>query len=192
VANISAGLGSTSTNQGTSSIGWAYNTSGMRGGATLTSKAAADIDPLLSSDSCGSGNPPFLILFAGTNDIYYGSSGAATYEVFQTYIASRIAAGWPPSKIVVSTMLPRTGFETDRTTYNEGLIAGAATYGNNLARLDVDVNIGCAECNTNPLYYGDAVHPNNTGQQIVANIICSAIPGASPCPAYPRSAKRRE
>jgi lysophospholipase L1-like esterase len=145
-ANISTALSTISSNQGVNGAGWNYDF----GGGNLTARAATAVDPTL-----GGCNSPFLILFAGTNDIVLGgSTGAQTYAYFQTYITARLSAGWLPQEIIVATMLPRSdASETQRTNYNNLLISGAATYGYTLARLDQDSNIGCAGCASNLTYY---------------------------------------
>jgi lysophospholipase L1-like esterase len=181
-ALIGTALNVTAFNEGVNSIGWNFNP----GGGSLTTIASTQVDPLRTSAPCP---PPFLVLFAGTNDIFAGgSTGAQTVGFFQTYITARQSAGWSATtKTVVVTMLPRTGVsETDRTAYNNGLISNAATFGYALARMDLDANMGCAGCQTNLTYYqNDGTHPNQTGQQVIANTVCLAMGFSSgQCPAY--------
>lgn len=184
-AAIGTALSSTASNQGVSSIGWNYNPGGTTGGSSLIGIAAANVDPLLSSLTCN-GAQPYLVLFAGTNDIFYGATGLQAYGSFQTYLANRISAGWKMQNIIAATILQRAGDSTaDRAAYNDAVVADQSHFA--LARLDLDPNIGCNTCNTNTTYFMmDQVHPNQTGTSIIANIICNQIvpkPGAS-CPAY--------
>lgn len=180
-AAIAAALSSTGTNDGVSSRGWNYGA----GSSTLI-ELGPTVDGHLASLSSGCSSPT-LFLFAGTNDIALNAStGAQTYGFFQTYIAARIASGWNATRMVVVTMLPRNSTDTNRASYNTALIGGAVTYGYRLSRLDLDPNIGCTGCNLNTTYYtGDQIHPNATGQQIIANLNCLAmgLPSVS-CPIY--------
>lgn len=134
---------------------------------TLTQDAPLRVDPKRS------GLPNWLIVFAGTNGITLNANSAATeYAAFQTYIAARVAAGWPAAKIIVCTMLPRTGVsETTRTNYNASLVGDSGGVGYKLARLDLDASIGAAGQDTNLTWFLDGTHPTDAGQAIIASLI---------------------
>lgn len=134
---------------------------------TLIQDAPLRVDPMLSLTL-----PNWLIVLAGTNGIVLGGHSAATeYADFQAYIAARILAGWPAGQIVVSTMMPRTGLsEVTRGAYNTSVVNGAVTYGYQLARLDLNPNIGAAGQNLDTTYFLDGTHPTDLGQSIVASI----------------------
>lgn len=179
-ANIATIDGITASNQALNGAGWQRDF----GQGSLTAVAAASVDPLLSSLT-RSRLPPKLVLFAGTNDIVSNpSTGAQTYALFQTYLAARIAAGWVMSNIVVATMLPRTNAtEAERVAYNAALVSGASA-GYVLARNDLDPNMGGSGKWSDTTYFqADGIHPNNTGLQVLANIIAQALK-FSPVPAY--------
>lgn len=146
---------------------WAFTDAGVPGTPNLTSRAAAEADIYVADSP-----QPYLLLWAGTNDISYGATGAATYASFETYIQARIAAGWSPSKIVVLDMISRTAISNaERVIYNDLLIAGTGTYGYKIARLDQNANIGCASCFSDGTYFTDGVHLTTVGQQLVATIV---------------------
>lgn len=181
-ATVATSLSSTGTNDAFSGIGWGVAVGGqnlVQRGATVDGHLAS-----LAASGCAS---PMLFMFAGTNDIDFGgTNGAQTYALFQTYVSARIAAGWSPRRMVIVTMLPRNNDETQRVIYNNLLIGGVVTYGYRISRLELDPNIGCPTCNQNTAYYsGDQIHPNSTGQQIIANLNCLAagLPSVS-CPIY--------
>jgi lysophospholipase L1-like esterase len=181
-ATIATALSTTASNQGVGATGWNYNSGGTTGGNSLINLAAANVDPLLASLTCN-GSQPYLILFAGTNDIFYGASGATTYASFQTYLAARISAGWLASHIIAVPILKRSGdSDADRAAYNSGVINGAGSY--LLARTDLDANIGCSTCNTNLTYFqSDQVHPTNAGLNIIAHLVCVSMnPLSGTCP----------
>jgi lysophospholipase L1-like esterase len=177
-ALIASSLRSQAFNQGVSGAGWPI----------LAAQAAKEVDPRLSRTDRAFCTDPDLVLFAGTNDIFNEEkTSAQTYALFQTYLSARLVAGWKPNKIVVVTMLPRSkSKENDRSAYNNNLVSGAATYGYMLARVDLDPNIGCSGCEANMSFYVDGVHPNNTGQEMLANLICEAmhLPKTTTCPPY--------
>ena len=167
-------------NLGVPLIGWAWNPSGVRSAPSLISTAAADVYPLIAGP-----NYPWLIGFAGTNDGEYGDTAAVAWASAQTWIEGVLATGFPANRLIIPTMLPRTNLEPFRTAYNALLVAGAATYGYQCARLDLDPNIGQAGDNLNPTYYEQtySVHPTNAGHQIIANIIGALM--ANVLPALP-------
>lgn len=111
-----------------------------------------------------------LVIMAGTNDIAIGSaSGATTLTRLGTYITNARTAGW--NKIVAATMLPRSGVESDRATYNTGIRAllTAGTI-DGLIDFDVDSRIGAAGANADSAFFGDGTHPTERGQQIMADV----------------------
>lgn len=180
---IATAISTTASNQGHAGAGW--NVGATVGGVNLTARAATEVDPLRTNGSCQN---PYLVLWAGTNDIFGGAStGAQTYSFFQTYIAARQSANWAASaKTIVVTMAPRENLnETARTAYNSALVSGASTYGYVLARVDQDANIGCAGCENNLTYFAsDKVHLTQAGQNIVAHLVCTAmnLGGSFTCP----------
>jgi lysophospholipase L1-like esterase len=140
---------------------------------TLIQSAPISIDPYL-----GSVSNPVLIVFGGTNDIWLsGKTAAQTYAGFQTYIETRIAAGW--NNIIVLTMLPRQSSapnEATRQAFNTLLRNGAATYGYTVADIGNDPTIGQAGDQTNTTYYApDQIHLTQAGQLIVAQDILAVL-----------------
>lgn len=161
-------------NCGVDGNGWNYAyTSNPPTVQNLTQGAYENVDRYLSATLTN-----YLICFAGTNDIHLNSkTGAQAYAYFQTYIAARIAAGWPAANICVCAMLPRQGIkETERGDYNTALVGGASTYGYKLARLDQNANIGLAGCDADTTYFNtDRIHPKNAGQTVIAATIYAAM-----------------
>lgn len=182
---LAAYLGTSQNNQGTASIGWNYNPSGVLATSpTLLTQESGSVCPLVSSLATGAGAPT-IFLFAGTNDIFYGATAAATYSSFQTYLAALVACGQPANKIVAVTMLPGSGrSNVTRASYNSSLVSGAVAGGYLLARMDLDPLIGCDTCNTNTTYFNvDQVHPKDAGETIEINILCLAAQ-MPVCPVY--------
>lgn len=130
--------------------------------AGLVSEAAARIDPLLVP-----GERNVCLIWAGTNDISGGATGAAAYANLTTYIADRFAAGW--DAVVAVTPLPRgVGAITGQYAAYRTLIlanaAGASAVSDPIgnATLAADWIAG-----TNTI---DGVHPNDLGDSQIAPI----------------------
>lgn len=161
------------TQRGINGISYNYRWPSEPYTATLTEDAVSVID----ATKVGAGVANWLVVFAGTNGMALNSNTAATeYANFKTYIAARIAAGWVGNKIVVCTMLPRTGFtDATRQTFNTSLVGDDGAYGYRLARLDQNANIGDAGDDTNTTYFYDGTHLTAAGHSIVAGIIYGAM-----------------
>jgi lysophospholipase L1-like esterase len=120
-----------------------------------------------------------LVVWAGTNDIYFGATGAATYALLAAYCAARRAVGF---KVVVLTCLPRSnagtpaGFNTDRATLNTSIRANWATFADALADVAADSRIGDDGDELDTTYFdADKVHMNATGYGVIASIVKTAI-----------------
>lgn len=117
-----------------------------------------------------------LIIFAGSNDIYLGSStGAATYAFLTDYIDARLLAGWDESEIFVCTMLPRELNTAERQAYNNAIVADAGNRDYVVVPLHTNANIGDDGDQNNATYFIDTVHPTNAGHAIIAQMIYDAM-----------------
>ena len=154
---------------GINGASWDYAWSGAGYPYTMLEDAPIRVDPFKSATLDN-----WLILFAGTNGITLGSRTAATeYSHFQTYVAARVAAGWEADKIIVCTMLPRTGVNntTHRGPYNAALVGDSGAVGYRVARLDLDPDVGADGQNLDTDFFYDGTHPTDAGHVIIAQII---------------------
>lgn len=118
--------------------------------------------------------PNWIVTLAGTNGIVLAHHTAATeYSHLTAYLSALMTAtGIPASRIVVCTMLPRTGMsETTRGDYNAAIVGDAGGIGYKVARLDLDPNIGAAGQSTNTTWFIDGTHPTDAGHQVIAQIV---------------------
>jgi lysophospholipase L1-like esterase len=143
---------------------------------TLTEDAPLRVDPLRTTSI-----PSWLIVFAGTNGLAMAlNSPSDEYAALQRYLRARLAAGWTPSRIIVCTMLPRTGVpETTRGAYNAAIVADAGGIGYRVARLDLDPNIGAAGQVSNSTWFLDGIHPTDAGHGAIAQIVYEVIRASS-------------
>lgn len=159
--------------RGINGVSWNFRWTGEPYLNDMIVDAPIAIDPLQDGSI-----PNWLILFAGTNGIALNSNSASQeLDDFETYIQARNTAGWAYADMVICTMLPRDPSITEatRTSYNDGLISRAVTFGYNLARFDLDPDIGQASDNLDITYYYDGVHLNETGHAVAGGIIKDVI-----------------
>lgn len=158
--------------RGINGISWDYRWPFESYDATLSTDAPTYVDPVQVS-----GIDNWLIAWAGTNGLALaGNSAASEYADLVEYLGDRISAGWDAGKIVVPTMLPRSGFsETTRGDYNAAIVADATAIGYRVARLDLDPDIGGAGDEANGTYYYDGIHLTDAGQTKVAAILYDVI-----------------
>src|SRR6266478_10231883 len=97
----------------------------------------------------------------GTNDLYTVKTGAQVYADLRTLVADLRAHGNP--KVVVCTMLPRSGVETERQNLNNSLRVDHS-FADAFFDVETISTIGAARANTDTTYYdADQVHLNDTG-----------------------------
>lgn len=143
--------------------------------ANLNSDAATEIDP--SYDDI---RTSVSIVWAGTNDLFAGATGATTYSRLLTYCAERRAAGW---KVIVLTATPRSdtgtaaGYDAERLAFNSSVRTNWATFADALVDIGNTTNYANAGDELNTTYFGDKVHLTNTGRTAVASMIVTALAG---------------
>lgn len=153
-----------------------YYNQGVSGQTTqqMIDDGVSQIDPLYSSFK----RDNIVVLWGGTNDLYFGASAATTYSRIVEYATARRAAGY---KVIVTTILPRSGgdipgtFEADRQTVNTNIRNNWATFADAVADVAANTDIGEAGDDLNLTYYPDGVHLNNTGYAIVADLVRDQI-----------------
>lgn len=158
--------------RGINGISWDYRWPSEPIDTTLILDAPATVDPVRSDTI-----PSWLIAWAGTNGMTIaGHTAAQEYADLVTYVQARLVAGWDAEKIVIPTMLPRSGFsETVRGDYNAAIVADAENLGYIVARLDLDDDIGGAGDEANATYFYDGVHLTDAGHARVAAILYAAM-----------------
>lgn len=162
----------------TMGAGWIFANYGAPGQqlTAMIADAATQIDTKYSAAY----DKNIVVLWGGTNDLYYGASAATTYSRFVSYCQARQAAGW---KVVALTILPRSNegtpesFESDRQTVNTNIRANWATFADALADVAANTTIGDAGDELNTTYYFDKVHMKDAGYAIVSGIVVTAING---------------
>lgn len=112
------------------------------------------------------------VVWAGTNDLYYGRTGAQAHADFKTYCLARQAAG---GKVIAVNMIDRAVagswsvaqqsafnalFASEASTYSDAQIDAAATFTDH----------------TNTTYFnGDQVHLTTAANTIIMNAVKAAI-----------------
>ncbi|HEV8061459.1 MAG TPA: SGNH/GDSL hydrolase family protein [Gemmataceae bacterium] len=151
-----------------------YVNKGRSGAFTsdLLGDIATNLYPFVS---CGV--PTACTVWAGTNDIDFGSkSGATAYANLVTICQELRAKGAGP--IVVITMLPRgSADETQRQILNNALRSNWTTFADGLADVETMASgMGAAGANSNTTWYNaDAIHPNDTGHALLYTLISGVL-----------------
>lgn len=153
-------------------LNYIYGVAPSNSYGTLTQDAVTRIDPFLAQSGT-----KYLIIFAGTNDIFLNSiSGANTWTLLLAYINARISAGWAANRICVVTMLPRQGsHESDRTAYNGAIRSNQGSMGYLIADAAANSTLGDAGDKNNATYYADTIHLTDSGQAVLAGIISAQL-----------------
>ncbi len=150
----------------------------------------------LSVDALSQPGVSYVVLFLGTNDLFFGDSASHIISAMRRAIAEAHHAG---IKIIGTTLLPRQGSERwDPLQYpthqpyldqiNRWILTSQAFDGVlNLAAAVADVyNGACDRLAMFPPYdAGDHLHPNDAGQTVMANAVDTRIFGLGPAPALP-------
>lgn len=129
-----------------------------------TSIAALDAAFASGVNVSGAYNPlatnNIMTIFAGTNDITGGATGAVTWAHLASFAAQARAAGW---KVALTTMLPRAGLTTPQqaewATYNSLIRANWASTADALIDAQADDVIGPFAAASNGALYADGIHP---------------------------------
>jgi len=123
-----------------------------------------------------------VIIFEGTNDLYYGASAStALANLLAAYNLQRAAC--PGVRVGVGTVLPRSNsgtpgtFNADRATLNTALrnVLGSA-----VVDFAADATMGTDAASENPTYYPDKAHPSVAGHAILGQITADWINAAVP------------
>lgn len=154
-------------------------TNAASGGDTLTQmrdEAPATVDTTVA------GSLSTVVVWGGTNDLYYGATANATMAVLVDYVTARLAAGF--RRVVVVTTLPRTtagqaaGYETERLSLNAQIRAYAWPSTVRIADPGGHATIGFDGAQNNATYFlaADTTHLTTAGRQIVAPLIVAGLP----------------
>jgi hypothetical protein len=123
-------------------------------------------------------SPKIAVVWEGTNDVTLGASAATAYANLVSLAQALKTAGY--TKIVMGTVLPRTGLNnTTRGTLNTS-IRGNSTDWDVIADVAGDATIGPNGTDTNTTYYSDGTHMTNAGNAIACGYFQTAIDGLLP------------
>jgi lysophospholipase L1-like esterase len=137
--------------------------------ATMLANAPANVDTKLPPNT-----PGIVVIWGGTNDIGQGTSVSDTYATLVSYCQARRAAGW---KVVVVTMLSRTGFDQQHDQYDALIRAGWTGFADSLADVAANSTLGADGASTNTTYFNGGIHPTQLAYDtIIVPIINAALP----------------
>jgi len=126
-----------------------------------------------------SGDPNNVaVIWMGTNDISGGLTGAQGYQnlIGAVRVYRETLQDQKGYKIILVSMLSRTGFDSEKNAFNALLRAGWSEFADGFADCAADLNIGADGASTNLAYFVDGIHPTTLAQQDdIAPIIQRAI-----------------
>ena len=139
----------------------------------ITEQSPDKTDPLLDSAYFASGKQ-LLVIWAGTNDLFYKSGvdgdAEAVHTRLQTYCNARTTAGW---KVLVVGPIPRgpfsAGQDTELAAFNDLIALNYTSYANGFVDMLAQNWTPSGSYATN--YLVDEIHPNATGRQKAMEII---------------------
>jgi lysophospholipase L1-like esterase len=150
--------------------------SGNRGIASVTlalmsgTDQTGPLDNALSSKASAN----VLVVWAGTNDIFFGASVADTFALLTSYCQARQAAGWT---VVVVPMISRVGFDAEKNAYNALISAGFTGFASALVTLSPLLTADGAYLN-GTYFLADGTHPTAFAvETLVAPEIQSTVVG---------------
>lgn len=116
-----------------------------------------------------------VVAWGGSNDLFFGADAATTVTRLEAYCTARRAVGWT---VAVLTILPRDevgtpgAYEASRQTVNASIRANWEAYADFFVDVADDPRLQNA---SDPTYFhSDLVHLNNTGRQVVADLVLAA------------------
>lgn len=119
-----------------------------------------------------------LVVWEGTNDMYFGATPEEAYAHLISYAAARKADGW---KIVVLTIMPRAGlytrpdFEVVRQQFNTLLRANWQTFADQFADIALDPRFGAPGAQEDTMYFEDETHLTQYGISEMAHLTTPAV-----------------
>lgn len=159
------------------------------GGQTLEDMETTrtDVDALYDASAALNVN----VMFAGTNDFYLDDASAATVQTRTSTYGTTSRGAF--ERVVDVTMLPRgdfpgtstipgdaaaqeAEFESRRAAVNTWKRANYSSYAHVLCDVAADTRMGDDGDEDDATYYqGDKVHPNNTGADVLAQLVAPAV-----------------
>jgi lysophospholipase L1-like esterase len=152
----------------------------------------------LGQDAIDQAGVSEVVLFLGTNDLWFGATSEQLIAGYQEAISAVRKRGL---RIVAVTLLPRSSSREEQWTafqqaqlerVNRWILTSGAFGGVlNLAAATADIyNGACDPDRLSPVYdSGDHLHPNAAGQVAMADAIDPAVLGSPPLPREPQLAK---
>jgi len=123
-----------------------------------------------------------IVMWEGTNDLYYGVSSDSAYKNLKTYCAHRKAAGGVGASVVLLTLLPRSDagispdFETRRQAVNDSLRNHWASFCDGIVDVAADTTIGNVYAELKTTYFqADHVHMTPIGYARISQMVYNAI-----------------
>jgi lysophospholipase L1-like esterase len=131
--------------------------------------AYTNLNPLFANES----GLNVAIIWAGTNDIALGASAENTYSYLAATCRRLRGLGW---RVLVLTMISRTGQDTGKNAYNGYIRAGWAGFADYIVDLGANASLGADGAYANSTYFqADGTHLKDAGLTVVAGLVQIAL-----------------
>jgi lysophospholipase L1-like esterase len=159
----------------------------------LTGGGPAGVDRL-ARDALSQPGVDEVVVFLGTNDLWFGATAADVIEGYREVIAETHAAG---DRVIGVTLLPRSTSLTERWTPQQQLalevvdrwIRTSGAFDGVIDAAAAVANVYNGACDPYALFppfdSGDHLHPDPAGQVAIANSVDPQTLGLPPLPAAP-------
>lgn len=136
----------------------------------MYASAPIDVNPLFNSRA----GLNVLVIWGGTNDISVsGQSPQQAFANLQAFAQRQRQLGW---KVIVATMIARSGFNTQKTALDNLIRQNWTQFADGLSDVAANFNLGDDNATTNLTYYQpDGTHLTDTGYALVGSIMQTAI-----------------
>jgi lysophospholipase L1-like esterase len=129
----------------------------------------SNLNPLFASES----GLNIAVVWAGTNDLATGASPENTYSYLAAACRRLRGQGW---RVVVATMISRTGNDAGKNTYNGYIRSGWPMFADAIADLGANANIGVDGAYASSTYFqADGTHLKDAGLNIVAGLVQTVL-----------------
>lgn len=128
--------------------------------------------PRINSFKTGAGKNTLLV-WGGSNDLFFGLiTYTQAWQCLSRIGDDQRAAGW---KVIVMTMLSRTGLDTGKNNLNGLIRNGWKNHFDGLIDVAADPNFGADGAYSNVTYFLDNIHPTVAGQVTIGGYMSAEI-----------------
>ncbi|MDD5476674.1 MAG: SGNH/GDSL hydrolase family protein [Candidatus Omnitrophica bacterium] len=114
-----------------------------------------------------------VVIWGGTNDLWYGVTPAQAYSYLREFCQRQRRLGW---KVLVMTMVSRINIDSQKNQYNVLIRNNWTKFADGIIDIARDINIGADGAYSNKVYFNaDGIHLTDAGYAIIGSIAQTTI-----------------